>query len=618
LRVSPLQMVGPTDIELEVVFTNQGLNDLTTLYLEANPPALWNGHLASYERDSIDWNLQLIPAGYSTLQLQISSDAVTFLDTSLLMVLGYPPEQLALNEIHYLAQDDETEFIELVNTSPQAIELEGWSLKDRSGTRGFVQDPLAIGPGSYFILCQDPVPLEVLIAPNIPVMVISPWPSLNNTGDSIYIVDPRGLDQISHAYSDEQGGDWGVSLERLALWRDAAEWTNWSSSTSIQGMTPGYPNAVASPLVNIAIRALNVSDSLIHEGESFRTQIFIENTGFASIPKVPVKIEHTRNGLVIRSEEQFLFDLDGGVIDSLEIQFLADGCGWSKVQAWVDLQDDQATQDDTMWVDLFVACESSPLIISEVYPLPGEFESEWIEIYNRGRESMDLMHWQIVDGNNTTISLHDSSLQLSSGAYVLFYDEAGPAPGVLTQGDAWPLNLPSLNNSSDDVILKDPLGQVVDQMSYSGTLLSPGRSIERIRQASFGEEDNWGISVDQSGSTPGFQNSLNLVQLSTDLQVQLAPNPFTPNDDGVDDNLAISFELPFEQGLLIVWVFDMAGRKIATPVQGKYVGHRGVQFWDGRHKDGGWVIPGVYLLKIMVENHGGGVQTDLQKVYILP
>jgi len=86
------------------------------------------------------------------------------------------------------------------------------------------------------------------------------------------------------------------------------------------------------------------------------------------------------------------------------------------------------------------------LLINEFVADPTDGEVEWIEFYNPGSATINLNSWTIEDGGETATTLSGSVGPL--GFYVLEKPK-----GIL-------------NNSGDILILKDPAGIVIDQISY--------------------------------------------------------------------------------------------------------------------------------------------------------
>ncbi|MFZ5363880.1 MAG: lamin tail domain-containing protein [Patescibacteria group bacterium] len=86
------------------------------------------------------------------------------------------------------------------------------------------------------------------------------------------------------------------------------------------------------------------------------------------------------------------------------------------------------------------------LLINEFVADPADGEVEWIEFYNPGSAVINLNNWTIEDGSETTTELSSSVGPL--GFFVL-----EKLKGIL-------------NNSGDAIILKDPAGVIIDQISY--------------------------------------------------------------------------------------------------------------------------------------------------------
>jgi hypothetical protein len=89
--------------------------------------------------------------------------------------------------------------------------------------------------------------------------------------------------------------------------------------------------------------------------------------------------------------------------------------------------------------------------------------------------------------------------------------------------------------------------------------------------------------------------------------VEVGPNPFSPNGDGVNDRLAITYALLrlTEAVPLQVELFDLSGRRVrlldrSTGGSAFYTAE-----WDGRDEANDLVHPGLYLYRIVVEAESG-------------
>ncbi len=140
---------------------------------------------------------------------------------------------------------------------------------------------------------------------------------------------------------------------------------------------------------------------------------------------------------------------------------------------------------------------------------------EWLELYNGGNVSINLKDWTIAD-DTTTRTIQAASHILAPGAYAL----------IAKDNSTWSLywSVPSgveiielgqkigngLTNAGDHLILKDALGNIVDEISWGTdtTILNPsvidvaeGHSIERNPA---GVDTDTAVDlVDRATPTPG-------------------------------------------------------------------------------------------------------------------
>ena len=154
------------------------------------------------------------------------------------------------------------------------------------------------------------------------------------------------------------------------------------------------------------------------------------------------------------------------------------------------------------------------VIISEIFadpsPAIGLPESEFVEIFNRSQLPFNLSGWTLTD-QSAVATL--PNFILAPNEYVVLTSENSslPASENLLQLRIFP----SLNNSSDVLILKDADNNTIDSVSYANSWYRDedkrdgGWTLEIIDPDNVcSERDNWSAAEDDRGGTPGIQNSV--------------------------------------------------------------------------------------------------------------
>jgi hypothetical protein len=149
-------------------------------------------------------------------------------------------------------------------------------------------------------------------------------------------------------------------------------------------------------------------------------------------------------------------------------------------------------------------------IMADPSPVVGLPEVEFIEIYNRSTKYFDLSNWMIGDASSSATL---SSYVLSPGGYAVICGTGNESlfsiSNIITTG------LPAYNNDADAVVLKDNLGNVLDSLYFGLSWYQDaikddgGYSLERKHlNAPCSDQNNWSVSNDALGGTPGLQNSI--------------------------------------------------------------------------------------------------------------
>jgi len=157
------------------------------------------------------------------------------------------------------------------------------------------------------------------------------------------------------------------------------------------------------------------------------------------------------------------------------------------------------------------------IIITEIFadptPQVGLPDAEFVELYNRSANPIDLAGWKFTDGSSTAtlssrIILPGQHMILTSNANALLYNAFGNVLGVA--------NFPTLNNAGEALRFYAPGNKLIDSVNYNLSWYADedkqagGWTLELIDPNNIcGEETNWIASEAPSGGTPGTINSVN-------------------------------------------------------------------------------------------------------------
>jgi hypothetical protein len=132
-----------------------------------------------------------------------------------------------------------TEWIEFRNSSAYPIDLAGWQIGDETGLTTITNDPAAISPGEYAVVAENRGAF-LAFYPAFDGLLLEPtnWRDLNNSSDSVRLVDNYGLAVDATYYSSVQGDNHTWSLVEAGSQAGA-----WGRSESVGG-SPGAPNEV--------------------------------------------------------------------------------------------------------------------------------------------------------------------------------------------------------------------------------------------------------------------------------------------------------------------------------------------------------------------------------------
>ncbi|OQX89565.1 MAG: hypothetical protein B6D65_02555, partial [candidate division Zixibacteria bacterium 4484_93] len=163
---------------------------------------------------------------------------------SRMLLVGGRQKSLIFSEIQARPVSPEPEWIEFRNISFEPISLVSWGITDHTDTVYFDVD-VTVGSGEFFIITEDSLGFRNVWAEAVcQVYELGDWLTLNNAGDSLFLLDEHNLEVESVIYTSDwfSGCDRGVSLERVNSFGDSRDKENWWCSRSPDGATPCSEN----------------------------------------------------------------------------------------------------------------------------------------------------------------------------------------------------------------------------------------------------------------------------------------------------------------------------------------------------------------------------------------
>ena len=561
----------------------------------------------------VDISIGTFNSGFNEMSLSLivendeNENDNTGLDT---LKIRYPFGTILINEFMSAPNNDQSEFVELF--AFRNLNMVEWSISDNH-LDPVLLNTISVSSGDFIVVLSDSNMMDILDG-NAHLFFPFNFPSLNNSGDGIYLFDHTEsvIDSLNY------DTDWPLtserSTEKIRQSYTSNGSSNWLLADENISMTPGANNSV----MVLDVDGMIILDSITYSP----IPPYPDSVVTILIPIVNAGVESFDGTFSIEMNDDEIGDgtipiISMGDTIIIESKIVSSISGLHSISIILDIVDDGNYENNIATFLLPVRYLFGSVLVNEFFPLPDSTESEFVEIIPQ--TNVNINNWTIRDLGGAKGVL--PNLDISAFTYCLITDDSSfldiiPDTSILIlPGNG----LPGLNNSSETIYILDHTESVIDSLQYNENwALMDSRSVEKYRITDTSNEpNNWGISVGEAGKTPGFQNSLFFSDLPSKGRVTISPDPFSPDGDGIDDELTITYSLPY-LGAAIRWeIIDMAGRVIAKPYYNYQVGQNGKLKWNGKRDNGKSARIGIYVMKISFQDVASTQSWETVKTVVL-
>ncbi len=270
------------------------------------------------------------------------------------------------------------------------------------------------------------------------------------------------------------------------------------------------------------------------------------------------------------------------------------------------------------------ALQSGDILVSEILFNPLPSGADYVELYNNTDSAIALAQlrlakvseesitrlYPIADGG--TIQPHDFIVVTTDASYVSSnYTVRHPQKLIEVS------SMPSYNNASGTVMVTTTDTLVLDRFDYTEDMHSrllrdkEGVALERRSYASPTQDAaNWYSAATTAGyGTPTYRNSQSHEFLFLDKEFTFSPKVFSPDGDGYNDLLDLTYNLQLCDLSANISVYDSHGRLVRSIGRGVLLGCSGIMTWDGTNDDGRQCPRGSYIIIIEAYNTNGASQS---------
>ncbi|MFZ1825089.1 MAG: gliding motility-associated C-terminal domain-containing protein, partial [Chitinophagales bacterium] len=422
----------------------------------------------------------------------------------------------------------------------------------------------------------------------------------------------------------------GYSLEMIDVFNPCQGINNWIASNDLSGGTPGKKNSVAalnpdnvSPMLLSVYPQSNDTIIVYFDEEilssTLSTTVFTIDNGIGN--PIAIIVE----GSIINSVTLLLSTpISSSILYTLTVSDISD-CSGNIIMLGNTIQ--FGISEETFPGDI---------VINEVLFNPATGGYDYVELYNNSKKILDLSDLYIIELNMDDTSMISEFANVSvsgrlffPGTYVLLTEDISNVAQQYNRNDISNfIAITGMPNYPDDagvVLIQTKTFVNIDRLEYSDEwqfeLLEDddGVALERVSFSSPTQDaNNWHSAAELIGyGTPGYQNSNYNAAVIADNLLHIEYSVFSPDGDGYQDLLMITYQTQAEGFVANIRIFDDAGRPLATILNNETLARKGFVTWDGVYDDGRRAPMGIYFLYAEFFNLDGIVTKQRKKFTLI-
>ena len=511
------------------------------------------------------------------------------------------------------------EWIELRNVSTTTFNLLGWKIGDATSQSG-AMPAYSLKPDSFVIVCTSSAVAAMSVFGS--VISVTSFPSLDNTGDMIYLRSPQN--KIIHAvsYSDKwyqnelkSGGGW--TLEMIDTKNPCTGSANWKASVDNKGGTPGIINSVNG--INVDKDAPSLLRAYAKDSVSI---VLVFDEPLDSSRAALVVNYLISDGIGVPRTAIVNSPIFDRVNLTLNTALKKDKIYTVTANAITDCASNTIGSNKETRVGLSSRADTMDIVINEILFNPKSNGVDYVEIYNRSKKIIDLKNIYIANRNTAGVV---SSISAASSEENLFF----PSSFIVITSDVSVVkrdyialdpnafaeigSMPSYSDDEGDVVLLNDQGMIVDELKYSAKwhfklINDPeGVALERIDyNAATQQESNWHSAATSVGyGTPTYKNSQYRTDQELKGEITVTPEIVSPDNDGMDDFATVDYIFPSTGYVANISIFDANGRVVRYLQHNALCGIKGNYRWDGLGEKNQRLPTGIYIFFTEVYNLDG-------------